>query len=75
MSGLGFWGVDSFENDFNYLLSEFKRTESKTIKLKINWIHHNLPNLQINNLERTLEYNSLIWLKIELRILINKIWL
>ena len=48
--------IDSFEKDFNNLLSEFKRTESKTIKLKINWIHHNLPNFQINNLERTLKY-------------------
>ena len=47
---------DSFEDDLNNMIDSFKASSSTPIKLKKIKVCHNLPNLQIINLERTLNY-------------------
>ena len=46
---------DSFENDFNFLLEEFRKLSPEPINLKVN-VCHNLPNLYIYDFKEDLKY-------------------
>ena len=47
------WHKDSFEEDFNNLLNEFREILKKPLKVHV---HHNLPNFEIININKMLDY-------------------